>query len=217
MVPPTPTPLTSGYAKQRGIIGWPVGVGWPKDTSPTENVATLTSAEPSTQTDAQQKLSSAKSSPHPDEPNDPITKKYGLGHCNIWIGTTAELNSPSEPPPSKSMPLTIDDSWQLDPEDGIMLIYMPLLPNEKCPGVIPETTEYMSTWNFQYTPEEIDNVVMLAERNFEEGSERTRRAVRAMWMRKRQVRRERERESRIVIKGQTLVRDTIGALKERYR
>jgi cytosolic phospholipase A2 len=209
--------LTLGYAKQRGIIGWPVGVGWPKDTSPTENVATLTSAEPSTATDAQEKLSSAKSSPHPDQPNDPITKKYGLGHCNIWIGTTAEVNSPSEPPPSKSMPSTIDDSWQLDPEDGIMLIYMPLLPNEKCPDVIPETTEYMSTWNFQYTPDEIDNVVTLAERNFEEGSDRIRRAVKAMWMRKRQVRKERERESRIVIKGQTLVRDTIGALRDRYR
>ena len=115
------------------------------------------------------------------------------------------------------MPITIDDSWQLDPEDGIMLIYLPLLPNEKCPDVVPETTEYMSTWNFQYTPDEIDNVVTLAERNFEEGSDRIRRAVKAMWMRKRQVRREREHESRIVIKGQTLVRDTIGALRDRYR
>lgn len=97
-----------------------------------------------------------------------------------------------------------------------MLIYLPLLPNEKCPGVIPETTEYMSTWNFQYTPEEIDNVVSLAERNFEEGRDRIRRAVKAVWLRKREVRLQRERESRIVIKGQTLVRDSISTLRDRY-
>jgi len=195
------------------VIGWPVGVGWPKDTSPIENVASLTTASADSSKDAQLKLDSAKTSPHPDEPLDPITKKYGLGHCNIWIGTTAERTSPEEPPQSKSMPLTDDDSWHLAPDDGIMLIYLPLLPNDKVPGVVPETTEYMSTWNFQYTPVQVDKVVELAERNYEVGSERIRRAVRAVWIRKRQVRLERERESRIFDKGKALISGRMGTLK----
>ena len=173
-------------------MGWPIGVGWPKDTSPAENVESLKSAEPTTSADAKQKLEEAKSHPRPDSPTDPITAKYGLGHCNIWIGTTAQRTHPETPPKSKTMPLITDDTWHLDSEDGIMLIYLPLLPNEKCPGVVPETTEYMSTWNFVYTPEEIDDVVNLAETNFEVGQERIRRAVRAMWIRKREARLQRE-------------------------
>jgi cytosolic phospholipase A2 len=195
------------------VIGWPVGVGWPKDTSPAENVDSLTTASASSSQDAQIKLDSAKSSPHPDEPLDPITNKYGLGHCNIWIGTTAERTSSEEPPQSKSMPLTEDDSWHLDPDDGIMLIYLPLLPNARVPDVDPDTTDYMSTWNFQYTPEQVDKVVELAERNYEVGSERIRRAVRAMWIRKKQVRLQRERESRILSKGKALISGKMGTLK----
>jgi cytosolic phospholipase A2 len=207
-----PNQLTHiGYAKQKGIIGWPVGVGWPRDTSAKENVESLTSAESSSKQEAQSKLASAKAKPSPDTPNDVITQKYGLGHCNIWIGTTTERDHSQEPPSSKR-PLEIDESWKLDNDAGIMLIYLPLLPNEKCPGVIPESTEYMSTWNFQYTPEQIDSVIGLAERNFEVGEQRIRRAIKAMWMRKREVRLEKEREERIFEKGRSLVRDTIVTL-----
>jgi phospholipase A2 len=107
----------------------------------------------------------------------------------------------------------LDDGWHLDPEDGIMLIYLPLLPNEACPGVIPESTEYLSTWNFQYSPEQVDSVVELAGRNFEVGGERIRRAVRAMWIRKKQLRLEREREGRILEKGRALVTGKLDALR----
>jgi cytosolic phospholipase A2 len=181
-----------GYAKQRGVVGWPIGAGWPKATSTRENLQALKEAIPTSSSEIESSLAEAKETPKPDEPYDPITKKYGLGHCNIWIGTTAERTSSEEPPPPKQMPLTVDDAWRLDPDDGIMLIYLPLLPNEKVPGVVPETTEYMSTWNFQYTPEQIDKVVELAERNFEEGEDRIRRAIRAIWERKRELRRREE-------------------------
>jgi cytosolic phospholipase A2 len=204
---------TDGYAKQKGIVGWPIGVGWPKDTTPSENLDALDKATASSPKEVETSLAEAKGSPQPDEPADPITRKYGLGHCNIWIGTTAERTSSDEPPPPKQMPLTIDDAWRLDPNDGIMLIYLPLLPNDKVPGVIPETTEYMSTWNFAYTPEQVDKVVELAQRNFEIGEERIRRAVRAVWERKREIRRKRELDGRLVIKGKTLVTDTIEALR----
>jgi phospholipase A2 len=94
-----------------------------------------------------------------------------------------------------------------------MLIYLPFLPNDKVPGVVPETTDYMSTWNFQYTPEQVDKVVELAERNYEIGSERIRRAVKAVWTRKKMVRLQRERENRILDKGKALISGKLGTLK----
>ena len=201
--------LTPGYAKQKGIIGWPVGVGWPKDTSPSENLETLEKALPATKEEARAKLDSSKAQPSPDEPNDPITQKYGLGHCNIWVGTAAE-HKDIERPPLPKKPLQIDETWRMPTDAGIMLIYLPLLPNLKCPGVEPEQSEYMSTWNFVYTPEQVDQVVELAEQNFKEGKERIRRAVRAAWERKRWVRLEKEREERIFNRGRELVRDAVG-------
>jgi cytosolic phospholipase A2 len=195
---------TDGYAKQKGIIGWPIGAGWPKDTSPAENIESLVTASAQSPSDAISKLQSAKDDPSPDTPSDPITQKYGLGHCNIWIGNTAERSTGDEPPPPKKMPLD-DETWGMDPEDGIILVYMPLLPNDRVPGVVPEETEWMSTWNFQYTPEQIDKVVELAERNFEVGSERVRRAVRAMWIRKRDLRIKREMEEKMMEVSTTLM------------
>lgn len=93
------------------------------------------------------------------------------------------------------MPLSAYDSWTLDTsDDGIMLIYCPFLPNEKVPGLDPEKTEFMSTWNFEYKPEEVEGLVRLAEANFEVGRERIKRAVRAVWIRKREARLAKERE-----------------------
>ena len=54
----------------------------------------------------------------------------------------------------------------------------------------------MSTWNFIYTPEDVDNVVGLAKANFDEGKERTRRVVRAVYERKKRAREEREGKER---------------------
>src|SRR5271170_7953320 len=82
-LPPVNPELIAGYAKQRGIIGWPIGVGWPKDSSAKE-LGRLEKAEATTAEEAQTKLSEAKAEPKPDEPSDPITSKYGLGHVNIW-------------------------------------------------------------------------------------------------------------------------------------
>ena len=87
-----------------------------------------------------------------------------------------------------------------------MLVYLPLLPNEAVPGVVPEETEWLSTWNFEYSGEQVEKVVELAEKNFEVGGERIRRAVRAVWERKREIRKEREREGRIFEMGRILSR-----------
>jgi phospholipase A2 len=87
----------------------------------------------------------------------------------------------------------VKEDWQLmEPDAGIAVIYFPFLSNPKVEGVDPVTSEYMSTWNFVYAPEDIDHVVALARANFDEGRERTRRCVRAVYERKKKKREERE-------------------------
>lgn len=66
------------------------------------------------------------------------------------------------------------------------------MSNPKVPGVDPAKSEYMSTWNFVYTPEQIDKVVTLARANFDEGKDQIRRCVRAVYDRKQRIREEKE-------------------------
>jgi phospholipase A2 len=116
-----------------------------------------------------------------------------LGYCTIWVGTTQQRTADADHVPSKA----VKEDWELmQPDAGIAVIYFPFLSNPKVEGVDPVTSEYMSTWNFVYTPEDIDNVVKLAEANFQEGKERTRGCVRAVYERKKRLREEREKEEK---------------------
>jgi len=81
----------------------------------------------------------------------------------------------------------------MEAEAGITVVYFPFLSNPTVEGVDPQTSDFMSTWNFVYTPEQVDKVVDLARANFEAGAEQTRRTVRAVWQRKRNQRLKRER------------------------
>ena len=71
-----------------------------------------------------------------------------------------------------------------------------LTKNAKVPDVDPLKSDFLSTWNFVYTPKEIDSVVALAQANFEEGQDQTKRTIRAVWERKRQTRLTKEKEER---------------------
>jgi phospholipase A2 len=68
-----------------------------------------------------------------------------------------------------------DASQTKDPEQ-------PLAPHPN--SIDPEVDDFLSTWNFVYTPEQIDSVVGLARANFSQGEEQTRRVVRAVYERK---------------------------------
>ena len=175
--------VADGYARQRGIKGWPVGAGWPSpDESREQTVAELEQAQASSEEDAESRIEQAKL-------DDAKTTPHDLSYCNVWVGTTEERSSDSEPPPSK----LVEHDWELmHPDAGITVIYFPFLANPKVDGVDPRTSDFMSTWNFVYTPEQIDKVVDLAHANFDEGKEQTRRAVRAVYERKRRIRMERE-------------------------
>lgn len=199
-----------GWAVQKGIRAWPVGTGWPKKSSkPEENVEALTRAYDAASTpDAAAKLQEAKNKQQTSEEEAKKTEEAAkraattgassdLGTCNIWVGSTAERTDASEPPPSKLL------AWD-DPEDttfhltqpdaGITVIYFPLLPNPKVPGVDPQTTEWLSTWNSVYTPEQVDKVTELARTNFKEGEDATKKTIRAVYERKKALREKAEKE-----------------------
>lgn len=221
--------VAEGYARQRGIKGWPVGIGWPKTSDPVlKTEQELDSAQAATVSEAEDKLTDAKidqtvrrmeaagpgdtgpaagpgntgneAYEQPPGAKKPSSKYHQgdeaageLGYCTVWVGTTQERNTSDAPPPSKA----VDDTtnWQLsEPDAGITVIYCPFLTNDKVAGVDPATSPYMSTWNFVYTPEQVDKVVELARANYAEGREQIRATVRAVYERKKRIRREKEKE-----------------------
>ncbi|KAK0637294.1 acyl transferase/acyl hydrolase/lysophospholipase [Bombardia bombarda] len=201
--------VVDGYARQRGIKGWPVGIGWPKEsTSPATTARELDKAEGVSSEDAEVKLAEAKlnqaarraeagaSRDESDGDRKQTTEaqradqtRRELGYCTVWVGTTQERSSGPPPPPIDDM-----STWQLmEPDAGLAVVYLPFLANEKVvPGVDPAVSDYMSTWNFVYTPEQIDGVVALARANYEEGKGQIRATVRAVYERKKKRREERE-------------------------
>ena len=192
-----------GYAKQRGIKGWPIGAGWPKEKDETKSE--LDAADAATAQEAAGKIADAREKQR--EKSDNATQETvsdtkalnqndtDLGYCNVWVGTTMERQSETESPPSKRVEQ--DTDWKLlEPDAGMTVIYFPFLPNPIVEGVDPNISPYLSTWNFVYTPEEIDGVVALARANFEAGKEQTKRTVRAVYERKKARRIEAEEKER---------------------
>ena len=204
--------VADGYARQRGIKGWPVGIGWPKPTeSPADARRELEEAQAESAREADVKLREARkeqeqhhsesskevhtsTSPHT---NGQLNKDHAeiddLGYCTVWVGTRQERSS-EPPPPSKVV--SSPDTWRLmDPDAGITVVYLPLMANEKVPNVSPKTSDFLSTWNFVYTPEQIDKVVELARANYDEGKDQIRSTIRAVYERKKKLREKAEKQS----------------------
>ncbi|EKG14034.1 hypothetical protein MPH_08776 [Macrophomina phaseolina MS6] len=188
--------VAEGYTKQRGIVGWPIGAGWPPAVETGEQITEeLEAAQVETEEQAAEKLAQAREQQFLDENERPAKKGQhkDLGYCNVWIGTTGQRVSEEEPATAKQ----VEEDWELTrPDAGIAVIYFPFLANPKVEGVDPRKSDFMSTWNFVYTPEDIDKVVALARANFDEGKEQTRRTVRAVYERKKAKRLEREAEEK---------------------
>ena len=202
--------VTDGYARQRGIKGWPVGIGWPKDTNvgpektgqevseasqASTKVASDKLEQAKTQAGSEQqsegKTEKAKKNPNDEKSSRTEQAKKTLGYCTVWVGSKEERTSDSEPPQSKA----VEDGWALmQPHAGIAVIYFPFMANPDVEGVDPEKSDFLSTWNFIYTPENIDKVVELARANFKAGEQKTKMAIRAIYERKRNERLERDQE-----------------------
>lgn len=215
--------VADGYARQRGIKGWPLGAGWPKsDTSKAMAARELDIAEAASPQEAAAKIAGAReanrnSSTQAAESTEDSAKGEDIAstttdsdpdltYCNVWVGTTLERASNAEPPPSKrlfnssssSSPASAnDEDWHImGPDAGIAVVYFPFLPNPSVAGVDPNTSDFMSTWNFIYSAEDIEKVVGLARANFREGEEKVKRTVRAVYERKKSRRQQRERSER---------------------
>ncbi|KIE01041.1 cytosolic phospholipase A2 zeta, partial [Metarhizium majus ARSEF 297] len=200
--------VADGYARQRGIKGWPVGIGWPKaGESVEETTMQLVDAEASSSQEAARRVKQAKQDQESlrqtagsiakaddkEAKYSPGNEEAGdLGYCTIWVGTTQE-RSPHPPPPAKAINDT--NKWQLtDPNAGLAVVYLPFLANKKGPNISPGTTDFLSTWNFVYTPDQIDSVVDLARANYNEGRNQIRSTVRAVYERKKLLREHAEKK-----------------------
>jgi phospholipase A2 len=194
--------VVDGYARQRGIKGWPVGAGWPPENEDGKQaVQDLESAQAATNKEAEKNLADAQSDDKEEKSNRSSGSTSGdLGYCNVWVGSTEERVTTKEEP-SK----LVEEDWELMKEDaGITVVYYPLLANPKVPGVDPKTSDYLSTWNFVYSPEQIDSVVALARANFDEGAEQTKRTIQAVYERKKKIRLDREKQEKIWTKARKL-------------
>jgi len=145
-----------GCAKQKKITGWPVSIGWPRETDihPEEQ---LDNAQAMSEEDAKGRLEQAQEADkatgaiqNMQDKMEGSARTKGLGYCTVWVGTKQEKTTEESPPPSKE----VKEEWELmRPDAGITVIYFPLIPNEKVAGVDPETSSYLSTWNFEVCPD----------------------------------------------------------------
>jgi phospholipase A2 len=181
--------VVDGYVRQRGIKGWPMGAGWPPPSESSLDIEKeIERAETASANETSNLVESSKTAEE-------------LGHCTVWVGTKQEREGTEEESSTTSLPKRLrhdaSDDWHLtDPNAGIALVYFPFLANPKVPSVDPTQSDFMSTWNFVYTPDEIDKVVQLARANFDEGQAQTKRVIRAVWERKKKAREAQEREER---------------------
>lgn len=201
--------VVDGYARQRGIKGWPIGIGWPKAGEATSRVVEeLEDAQAKSSREADAKIQEARQDQEElrkdarQEGNPVMAEKettkfeHGdqesgdLGYCTVWVGTNQERKTES-PRPSKA--ISGPNSWELmEPDAGVTVIYLPFLSNDKVPGISPGTTDFLSTWNFVYTPNQIDSVVKLARANYDESKQQIHDTVRAVYQRKKKLREEAE-------------------------
>lgn len=225
--------VADGYARQRGIKGWPLGIGWPKAADSIEKIEQqLDQAQAKTIEDADAKVAQAQQDqathrpnsqpkPSPDSAIQHAKSQHeqshpedsDLGYCTIWVGTTEERSSPPPPPPKASIN---DAAWQaMSPHAGLAVAYLPFLANpDKVAGVDPARSDYMSTWNFVYTPAQIDKVVALARANYAEGAPQLRRCVRAVYERKKRLREAAEAAAREERFRRRMRRGGVGKLGE---
>ncbi|KKK17368.1 hypothetical protein ARAM_004489 [Aspergillus rambellii] len=234
--------VVDGYARQRGIKGWPIGAGWPREGESADvTEKKLREAGHITQEALNKKIADAQEESDKPAPSTSTTSPANhpdtdLGYCNVWVGTMEEKVSDGEPPSSKRLfdPRLKDPSESdfhlMRPDAGIAVVYFPLLPNPSAPdlppgsslskpnlpkrsenttsstevtnpekpltphpsSIDPDVDDFLSTWNFIYTPEQVEAVVGLAKANFAQGEDQVKRVVRAVYQRKRNDRLQRE-------------------------
>ena len=137
--------VADGYARQRGIKGWPMGAGWPQNAE--KAAVQLEEAQVKTVAEADSKIEDAKADQieHLKDVGNRGSKAANrsdeedagdLGYCTIWVGTKS---STTEKTPSRS----VKEDWELmEPDAGIAVIYFPFLSNPRVEGVDRKLSPY---------------------------------------------------------------------------
>ncbi|KAK9475720.1 acyl transferase/acyl hydrolase/lysophospholipase [Lipomyces japonicus] len=176
--------VTADYVKKKGIRGWPADARWPKEADEPE-----------------QDNGDKESERRPAE-----KAARTLGPVSIWSGTMDDADDNHV----VVEPGRISTQQELDARvssvtAGLTLAYCPLIPNHAAvPGVDPDSSPYMSTWNFIYSPDQVANVVALAQENFAAGQDDIRHVVRLIYERKRRNRLSNEQRDRESWRGKVL-------------
>lgn len=174
-----------GYAKRRGIAGWPVGAGWPKKDQDEEQE----------QKQEQESLpvvqGSKKKSTAEDKKKEKSSKsKYPLYTCTVFESTSSETTPANNANTDDTASIKTTYPENTNP---ITLVYFPLIVNDNYdPDFDPQHAEFCSTWNFVYTFEQVEKLHCLAEANVKDNLEKVRKVVKETWKRKRNKRLKRE-------------------------
>ncbi|KAJ3554539.1 hypothetical protein NM688_g3054 [Phlebia brevispora] len=193
-------------AIRRGLRTWPKGARWPTEVrlngnadeetneserqrsedpgahTATRKLARTQETELAGQTTRQDTLDS-REMPQRSEDSDSASRFQSLRTCEVWIGSSsADAEGSSR--------LDDLDEDALLTRDGIGVVYIPLAPNElKMPGFDPFV---ISTWRREVSVEESQALLDVAQANFEHSKDKIVKLLRAIWLRKKHARQQKE-------------------------
>ncbi|KAI8379657.1 acyl transferase/acyl hydrolase/lysophospholipase [Radiomyces spectabilis] len=173
-----------GYAKRRGIEGWPVGAGWPK-TSIEKAVETADGGVEKATSEFQENTKASNPTGEPQD--DSSRRRYELPTCTVFASTASETVHVNDKETNNNEKHTVTS--YPDHMNPITVVYYPLIVNDNYdPEFDPQTAEFCSTWNFVYTAEQVAKLSDLAEANVKDNIDKTRQVLKAVWERKRKER-----------------------------
>ncbi|CDO78125.1 hypothetical protein BN946_scf184725.g4 [Trametes cinnabarina] len=193
-------------AARRGLQTWPRGATWPTRVRPGDEGAAETAQVPPfeawTPDSANLKLAQTQESAlakQTDRQGSTEKREMPEGErqpssdppfstCEVWIGSSKSGDK-------VSARLDDLDEAALLQRDGIAVVYIPLMPNDRrVPGFDPFS---ISTWRREVSPDESQQLLDVAQANFSESREKIVRILRAVWMRKKIERRNRQWKERL--------------------
>lgn len=194
-----------GWAKRRGVLGWPIGAGWPKENiknateqqdGGTENIdmeedKQVHGTKVVNETDELKEMKQDQKDAMAELQGKKKRAKYGLDHCTVFGSsaseTTMEGKGKNEADDNSGTTVYRDD---INP---ITVVYFPLIGNDRYdPDYDPQENDITTTWNFVYSPDQVSKLHGLAETNWKENVDKVRQVLRGVWERKKKLREKHE-------------------------
>lgn len=190
-----------GWVKRRGVQGWPIGAGWPKgdievetkqedggmDNIDAENEKEVHGTKLVNETEELKEMKQAQKEDLAQGKSLSAKNKYRLGHCTVFASsaseTTMDGNGKGEADNNSGTTIYRED---INP---ITVVYFPLIGNDRYdPDYDPQENDITTTWNFVYSPSQVNKLHGLAEANWNENVDQVRQVLRGVWERKKKQR-----------------------------